>query len=61
MRDEWPYHWPLLLVVAFCFCAFAILLSGCIIDDPRYNRGATPAPCSDDVRHIPTLKNPCKE
>jgi len=43
-------------VIVFLF----LLLSGCTIDDPRYNRGATPAPCSNDG-HTPTLKKPCKD
>ena len=41
-------------VVVFLF----LMLSGCTIDDPRYNRGATPAPCMDG--HTPTIKKPCK-
>ena len=29
MRDEWPYHWPLLLAIAICVCCFAIILAAC--------------------------------
>jgi len=38
MRDEWSYHWPLLLAIAICVCCFAIILAACSsnpVDDPN--------------------------